>query len=471
MENDSDSLYIDEDFSCHSNEYSFLDSDLNNFQNINKKRKRELSIWEKARKELVYLIPPKGPLSCREQEHEKIFNHLENLLKSAENNTNVMGGVLFIAGVPGTGKTATVRIVVKQLKENFEFNFVEINAMKFTDPKMAYTYLWLKIKGVKKLTITPLKAKELIDNYLRTEKKKKMLIILVDELEMLLTKDQQVLYSFFEWAQLETSQFAIVAIANMLDLPERVHQKLNSRMGTNRIIFNSYKPEQLKSLLQEKMKDYLCLFEDDSVFDYISKTVGASKGDARLTFEVCRRALQFAQSQNKSEDSQNNSQNIESKVGYKHINQVLLSMRKNPVVLTIQKASFHQKIWILAVLIEIGLRRQFRESLNFYQKQRLSESILNALNDDVTFFEVAFKRYEILSNKFEFKPLNPSQVQKISKQIAQIGVFNLNWKDSSLQSALYLKLDPNDILQALNNELQFKNVIESEGILNYFKGF
>ena len=51
---------------------------------------------------------------------------------------------MYISGVPGTGKTATVREVVRTLKENIEeaiipdFKFIEINGMKLTDPNQAY---------------------------------------------------------------------------------------------------------------------------------------------------------------------------------------------------------------------------------------------------------------------------------------------------------------------------------------------
>ena len=59
---------------------------------------------------------------------------------------------MYISGVPGTGKTATVRQVVSQLQQAAEdgelpgFKFVEINGFKLTDPKQAYVSI-LKVSS------------------------------------------------------------------------------------------------------------------------------------------------------------------------------------------------------------------------------------------------------------------------------------------------------------------------------------
>ena len=51
---------------------------------------------------------------------------------------------MYISGVPGTGKTATVHEVIKTLQSDVEqgdlsdFDFVEVNGMKLTEPSQAY---------------------------------------------------------------------------------------------------------------------------------------------------------------------------------------------------------------------------------------------------------------------------------------------------------------------------------------------
>lgn len=54
---------------------------------------------------------------------------------------------MYISGVPGTGKTATVHEVMRCLQHGADvdeippFNFIEINGMKMTDPHQAYVQI------------------------------------------------------------------------------------------------------------------------------------------------------------------------------------------------------------------------------------------------------------------------------------------------------------------------------------------
>ena len=59
---------------------------------------------------------------------------------------------MYISGVPGTGKTATVKEVTRALlldaKEGNipKFKFIEVNGMKLTEPRQAYTQI-LQVKS------------------------------------------------------------------------------------------------------------------------------------------------------------------------------------------------------------------------------------------------------------------------------------------------------------------------------------
>ena len=54
---------------------------------------------------------------------------------------------MYISGVPGTGKTATVHEVIRELEDAAvqgilpQFRFLELNGMKLTDPSQTYSTL------------------------------------------------------------------------------------------------------------------------------------------------------------------------------------------------------------------------------------------------------------------------------------------------------------------------------------------
>lgn len=58
-------------------------------------------------------------------------------------------------------------------------------------------------------------------------------ILVMDELDQLVTKKQTLIYNMFNWPTRPDSNLIVIAIANTMDLPERVlSNKVASRLGT-----------------------------------------------------------------------------------------------------------------------------------------------------------------------------------------------------------------------------------------------
>lgn len=57
-------------------------------------------------------------------------------------------------------------------------------------------------------------------------------VVLMDELDQLMTSKQDVVYNFFNWPTLVGSKLIVLAVANTMDLPERVMSgRVRSRLG------------------------------------------------------------------------------------------------------------------------------------------------------------------------------------------------------------------------------------------------
>lgn len=56
-------------------------------------------------------------------------------------------------------------------------------------------------------------------------------VVLMDELDQLLTAKQDVVYNFFNWPTMRDSQMFVIAVANRMDLPQHLAAKIKSRLG------------------------------------------------------------------------------------------------------------------------------------------------------------------------------------------------------------------------------------------------
>jgi origin recognition complex subunit 1 len=251
-------------------------------------------------------------LPCREDEFSKVYCNLESAISEGS------GACIYISGTPGTGKTATVREVVGQLnasvmaEELDDFIFVEINGMKVTDPHQSYSLLWEALKGDR---VSPSQALDLLEQeFSHPSPRRVPCVVLMDELDQLVTKNQSVMYNFFNWPALRHSRLIVLAVANTMDLPERtLSNKISSRLGKialydpftlfvliyslglTRITFAGYNHEQLMKIIQSRLEGVPGGIVESDAVQFASRKVAAVSGDARRALDICRRAVELAE--------------------------------------------------------------------------------------------------------------------------------------------------------------------------------
>lgn len=232
-------------------------------------------------------------LPCREQETASI----REFLRTAVGTTGSSGNVLYISGVPGTGKTASVLSVVKQMQNSLSFEFVYINSMKLNTPTDIYSDLINKLyihKRRFKADKPQEKLAEFFSSNSKEDKNRPVTVLLVDEIDYLVTKSQAVVYQLFDWPLLPESKLVLLTISNTMDLPERLMPRVASRLGLARLNYMPYQHEQIRKVILERMKDAKAesVFGDDAV-QLLSRRVAASSGDIRKALHICRRAIEM----------------------------------------------------------------------------------------------------------------------------------------------------------------------------------
>ncbi|KAL5409267.1 hypothetical protein PMIN06_009554 [Paraphaeosphaeria minitans] len=235
-------------------------------------------------------------LPCREEEFSTVYRELEAAIIDGS------GACIYISGTPGTGKTATVREVVMQLQaaamteELDDFIFCEINGMKVTDPHQAYSLLWQTLHDDR---VSPSHALELLEREFNTPNPRRVpCVVLMDELDQLVTKNQSVMYNFFNWPNLRHSRLIVLAVANTMDLPERtLSNKISSRLGLSRITFSGYTHDQLTQIIQSRLEGVPGNIVHPDAIQFAARKVAAVSGDARRALDICRRAVEIAETE------------------------------------------------------------------------------------------------------------------------------------------------------------------------------
>ncbi|KAK9735980.1 hypothetical protein RND81_04G242800 [Saponaria officinalis] len=325
-------------------------------QHIRSHKQTEL---EKAKQTLLLATLPKS-LPCRNEEMDEITA----CIKGAICEDQCLGRCLYIHGVPGTGKTMSVLAVMRNLKSELEsgsikpYCFIEINCLKLASAENIYRALSGHRVGWKK--VLQLLNERFSEGKQRFSEGKqvgkgenKPCILLIDELDLLVTRNQSVLYNILDWPTRPNSKLIVIEIANTMDLPEKLLPRISSRMGIHRICFGPYTYQQLQEIIMSRLKG-IDAFEKQAI-EFASRKVAAISGDARRALEICRRAAEIADFWVKNQASlpDNPSAGKTTVVGMAEVEAAIQEMFQAPHIQVIRKASKLSKIVLAAMVHEV----------------------------------------------------------------------------------------------------------------------
>lgn len=379
--------------------------------------KQPANSLEEARARLHVSSVPES-LPCREQEFQDIYSFVESKVVDGT------GGCMYISGVPGTGKTATVHEVLRCLQvaaENGEipvFTFIEINGMKMTDPHQAYIQILQRLTGQK---ATADHAASLLEKrFSSPAPRKETTVLLVDELDLLWTRKQNVMYNLFEWPTRRHARLVVLTIANTMDLPERIMiNRVASRLGLTRMSFQPYSFKQLQQIISSRLNK-IKAFEEDAL-QLVSRKVAALSGDARRCLDICRRATEICEhSDDRSESGL---------VGMSHVMEALNEMFSSAYVTAIRSASLQEQLFLRAVIAEF--RRLGLEEATFQQ---------------VFVQQVALCRVEGLP------PVSVSEALSVCQRLGACRLLLLEPSRLDIHLRVRLNVSQDDVLFALRDE-------------------
>ena len=161
------------------------------------------------------LSQPKKPAAARSK-------------KSAQK-TEIAKKSLYVSGPPGTGKTTCLKYLLSNLDPSVSAQLTcgFINCMALGSSGKVFSKVAEAILPASKhgLIGNCSEAKKLLEEEIVNSKK--WILLVLDEIDQLESKCQEVLYTLFEWPYLNNSKLILVGIANALDLTDRILPRIS----------------------------------------------------------------------------------------------------------------------------------------------------------------------------------------------------------------------------------------------------
>lgn len=200
---------------------------------------------------------------------------------------------MYISGPPGTGKTVSLHSLFASdlVTDNFTIVYVNCSMIKSANRVYAKIAETLKIgSGTQRECLST------IEQYLKTTKHKSILMVL-DEIDQLSSKNQSILYQIFEWPIIPHSNMVVIGIANSLDLTDRLLPMLKSKVSLQPELLNfpPYTKTELANIISHRLENtgVAELFPVNAI-QLLSAKIASFRGDIRYALDVTRRVIELA---------------------------------------------------------------------------------------------------------------------------------------------------------------------------------
>ncbi|KAM7209088.1 cell division control protein 18 [Naviculisporaceae sp. PSN 640] len=257
------------------------------------------TVYHQARQLFSRSADP-GQLIGRDEERAQLKGFLDRCA------TTKPSGCLYVSGPPGTGKSALVNEVTQEVvtESSGTIKKAYINCMSIKSSKDLYITL-LEQLGGEDLDLSENDLVTALQKLIMPKKKSTdVFLVVLDEIDHILTLDPESLYRVFEWSLQKTSRLALIGIANALDLTDRFLPRLKSRnLKPDLLPILPYTTQQIKGIIITRLKslvpagsDFLPFFHPAAI-ELCSRKVSTQTGDLRRAFEVLRRAIDLVESE------------------------------------------------------------------------------------------------------------------------------------------------------------------------------
>ncbi|EFJ26619.1 hypothetical protein SELMODRAFT_441834 [Selaginella moellendorffii] len=388
-----------------------------------------------AAKTALHLSAVPEAILCRSEQIDRIIKFSKDCLLERR------PGSLYVCGCPGTGKS----LAMEKLKGLLSQWAVEagvlppdvasINCTTLTDATQIYSRIYHSLQpgADDDRSVGYQQLKKLL-SFNRGAKKMQLLII--DEMDYLITREQTVLYELFQLSVLKDSSCILIGIANAIDLTERFLPRLRTfSCNPDVITFPAYTKDQIFAVLLQRLSSLSVATFHPAALELCARRVSAASGDMRKALYACRTALDLFEAENKSKSTEPEATCLQRDqfVQVDHMARALAKVFRSPVIETIQALPKHSQMVLCS-------------AVSLFRKRK-RDAPLGELN----------KQYLGFCKTTGMRPVSSQEFSGICQLIADQGLLGLSTAREDRLRKTKLQVDHDDVVFALQGVRFFRN--------------
>ena len=279
----------------------------------------------------VHYLPER--IIHREKEIEKIMRVVAPVFKNKRPNN------VFIYGKSGTGKTSSVKSIIKQFKElpsNGTINY--INCRMYNTRYKILQKLANDIVGFSKNGFPPSHFYERIMSWINNGNR--FLTIVLDEIDIIKDLNELIYTLTRANDEIRTGGISIIGISNRIDFKDKLDNRSRSALLESEVVFPPYNSEQLKEILAYRanlgFSENSC---DTSAINLAAAIAARETGDARYALKLLMYAGEIADE--KKDDM----------VTYRHVEDARKNVEKDLVMEAVATLPEHQQLVLYSLSI------------------------------------------------------------------------------------------------------------------------
>ncbi|MEM2974654.1 MAG: AAA family ATPase [Candidatus Micrarchaeia archaeon] len=271
-----------------------------------------------------HFLPDK--IMYRDREIEKIMRTLTPLFHNKRPRN------MFLYGKPGTGKTASIKYVMKQfIQVPSNGKMLYINCRMYSSRYKILQKITSDLISFAKNGFAPSVFYEKITKWV--EEGQRYLIVVLDEIDMVKDLDELIYTITRSNDELKAGGISLIGISNSVVFKKKLDIRSRSSLLETEVVFPPYDAEQLKGILKQRAEigfyEGVC---DDSAISNAAAIAAKETGDARYALKLLLYAGEIADERR------------DKKITYTHVDIARKAVEEDIVVETISTLPEQQQL-------------------------------------------------------------------------------------------------------------------------------